>query len=389
MQTAKLGTLVRIIGGGTPDRNNPEYWDGDIPWVTVKDVQSSRITSSQESITEKGLRNSASNLIPAGSIIVPTRMALGKVAINQVPIAINQDLKALTVQQDSIDRDYLHRFLLSKSSYLESRGKGATVKGITLDVLTELDVPIPSLPEQHRLAAILDKADAIRRKRREALNLADEFLRAAFLDMFGDPIANSYGWPVMQLGEVVSRTQIGPFGTQLHQEDYIEGGIPLVNPTHIVEGRICPDSSLTVSMEKYAQLGEYHLTVGDIVMGRRGEMGRCAIVSEIEQGYLCGTGSLFLRPDLAVVLSEYLGRVLSSDSAKAAFERASLGATMPNLNKSIVTCFAMGIPPLSLQQKYAQLDRSVIAAKAKLASQQSEAENLFASLSHRAFQGTL
>lgn len=90
--TALLGDIVQIVGGGTPDRFNPAYWDGPIPWVTVKDVQGDRITGSMESITKLGLDESASNLISPGNIIIPTRMALGKTAINDVPIAINQDL---------------------------------------------------------------------------------------------------------------------------------------------------------------------------------------------------------------------------------------------------------------------------------------------------------
>lgn len=89
----KLGELVKITGGGTPSRIIPEYWDGDIPWVTVKDFISKNIGTAQEKITSLGLKNSASNLIPAKSILMPTRMALGKVAINEIPVAINKILK--------------------------------------------------------------------------------------------------------------------------------------------------------------------------------------------------------------------------------------------------------------------------------------------------------
>ena len=122
MATKKLGDLVSITGGGTPDRSNEAFWGGDIPWVTVKDFKSLEIAGAIEHITALGLKNSAANLIPAGSIIVPTRMALGKAAINTIPVAINQDLKALYVlNPQMVDRDYLFRYLLSKSSYLISR----------------------------------------------------------------------------------------------------------------------------------------------------------------------------------------------------------------------------------------------------------------------------
>lgn len=203
MRVEKLGNLVSITGGGTPDRSNPTFWGGDIPWVTVKDFKSMEIAGASEHITTAGLERSASNLISVGAIIVPTRMALGKAAINSVPVAINQDLKALRVlDQSVVDRDFLFRFLLSKSAYLESQGKGATVKGITLDVLRELEIPLPPRKEQQRIAAILDKADSLRRNRQEAIRLADDFLRATFIDLFGDPVTNSHRWPTQPLESI-------------------------------------------------------------------------------------------------------------------------------------------------------------------------------------------
>jgi len=136
MNSAFLGELVDIRGGGTPSRGNPVYWGGKIPWATVKDFSTTTISGTIESITEKGVAESATNIIPAGNIIVPTRMAIGKAAINLVDIAINQDLKALLIKdQKRVHKEYIFRFLLSKSSYLESSGKGATVKGIRLEVL--------------------------------------------------------------------------------------------------------------------------------------------------------------------------------------------------------------------------------------------------------------
>jgi type I restriction enzyme S subunit len=342
-----------------------------------------------ESITKLGLDESASNLIPAGNIVVPTRMALGRTVINDVPIAINQDLKALIVDSAQIDRDYLYHFLLTKASYFESRGKGATVKGITLDVLKELEVPKPPLVEQRRIANILDKADAIRTKRREVLNLADEFLRSVFLDMFGDPVVNPKGWPMLPLRDCSERIQIGPFGTQLHQEDYIDGGVPIVNPTHIVDGKIRANNLLSISEQLHSKLPEYHLIEGDVIMGRRGEMGRCALVTEVESGFMCGTGSLFIRSDKTKVLPIYLTNVLSSNSAKSAFERASLGATMPNLNKGIVSDFEIGIPPIEHQEKFSNLVAINSRLNKKLVNATAEANVLFNSLQQRAFTGQL
>lgn len=214
MNTIKLGHLVSITGGGTPDRSNPDFWGGNIPWATLKDFKALEISSTMESITDAGLKASTAKIAAAGSIIVPTRMAIGKAAINAVPVAINQDLKALRVlDPEMLDRDYLFRFLLSKATYLESQGKGATVKGITLNILQDLDVPVLPIREQQRIATVLSKADSLRRKRQEAIQLADDLLKAAYLNLVQ---RNPIRAPIeVLLAEVPNASRMGPFASQL------------------------------------------------------------------------------------------------------------------------------------------------------------------------------
>jgi len=278
----------------------------------------------------------------------------------------------------ALNSDEVQRFIQNSS--------GATVGTYTISRAKETETPLPPLAEQKRIAAILDKADAIRRKRQQAIQLADEFLRAVFLDMFGDPVTNPKGWEIKALKDI-SRIQIGPFGTQLHKEDYIKGGIPLVNPTHIVKGQIAPKNDLTISAQKHAELPEYHLKVGDIIMGRRGEMGRCAVVTEKESGWLCGTGSLFVRPNKAGIFSEYLNKFLSSDAIKSYLESESLGATMPNLNKAIVGNIKVPVPSDLVLEQFAKIKEKALVYKA-VSSKFSE-ETVSDSVSQKAFSGNL
>ena len=186
--TIPLGELVTIRGGGTPSRSVPGYWNGSIRWATVKDFKSTELAETEESITPEGLSDSATNVIPAGSVIVPTRMAVGKAAINTINLAINQDLKAL-LPNGEVDSRFLLHFMLAQGQFLESRAQGATVKGIKLDLLRSLPFPKIHRSEQRRIAAILDKADAIRGKRERSIALADDLLKSAFLKMFGNPLA--------------------------------------------------------------------------------------------------------------------------------------------------------------------------------------------------------
>lgn len=150
---ARLGNLVlRNIGGGTPSKSIPEYWNGSIPWASVKDLKSNIIDSTQDTITELGLEKSSSNLIEKGNLIVCTRMGLGKIAINQMPIAINQDLRALYLP-DQLEKEYVIYYF----NTLTLTGKGATVKGINLTELNSLLIPVPPLNEQRRIVSKIKK----------------------------------------------------------------------------------------------------------------------------------------------------------------------------------------------------------------------------------------
>jgi type I restriction enzyme S subunit len=286
-----------------------------------------------------------------------------------------------------VSSSYLYHFLSSPlfRNWTKS-SSGANIKNIRISELASFEIPLPPLAEQKRIAAILDKADAIRRKRQQAIQLADDFLRAVFLDMFGDPVTNPKGWEVRDLKDI-AKIQIGPFGTQLHKEDYIENGIPLINPTHIVKGNIVPKSNLTISERKHGSLPEYHLKVGDIIMGRRGEMGRCAIVNEAENGWMCGTGSLYIRPKKAGVFSEYLNKLLSSQAIKNHLESESQGATMANLNKTIVGNIQIPVPSDEALRQFTLLKVKLL----NLAKSSSEFRNetIFESLSQKAFSGQL
>ncbi|WP_082695999.1 restriction endonuclease subunit S [Aquitalea pelogenes] len=350
----KLGDVAQIVTGSTPSKAREVFWGGSIPFVTPAELDGDEpVSKAAVYVTDLGAVEA--RVVPVNSIMVCCIGSLGKVGIAGCDLITNQQINTLIFDENKVYFKYGYHFCKTLKPYLDHIAPSTTVAIVNKSRFSEIEIPLPPLEEQKRIAAILDKADSLRRKRAQAIALADDFLRATFLEMFGDPVTNPKGWQQSTLNELCEKIQIGPFGTQLHQEDYISGGIPLVNPTHIVKGSICPDSNLTVRPEKYAELTEYHLKLGDIVVGRRGEMGRCALVTEMEDGYLCGTGSLFLRVGRGGVLPEFLERVISSKSAKRFFEQASLGATMPNLNKTIVGNFSFGVPPLDLQEKFLQI----------------------------------
>ena len=158
-EVKRLGDVVaQFVGGGTPSRSNPAYWGEEIPWVTVKDFATFNPRSSQESITRTGLHNSASHLIPRGTLITSTRMALGKAVIYEVDVAINQDLKALFLKS-ILDTRYLCFWFQYHGQSINDLGSGSTVKGISLPDLRKIEFQLPSVSEQTAIATILSDMD--------------------------------------------------------------------------------------------------------------------------------------------------------------------------------------------------------------------------------------
>lgn len=302
------------------------------------------------------------------------------------------EFHVVRAHRDRLDARYLAHFMRQPRIRLEGERKmtgSAGQRRVPEHFLSTLAIPLPPVPEQRRIADILDKANALRPKRRAALAQLDTLTQSIFLDMFGDPATNPKGWPVATLKNCVARIQIGPFGSLLHQEDYVSDGIPLVNPKHIQSGVIEIGRDETVTPEKFQELGVYHLAPGDVVMGRRGEMGRCAIVEAASCPLLCGTGALFLQPDNTQTTSVFLRAMLSSEAIKSRLERLSLGQTLPNLNSRIVECLEIPLPPVTIQHDFAN---RVTASKGLRGIQQNSLawlDALFASLQHRAFRGEL
>ncbi|HQD16202.1 MAG TPA: restriction endonuclease subunit S, partial [Ottowia sp.] len=189
---ATLGEICRFVGGGTPSRKQPDFYTGSIPWVTVKDFKTLRLSDAEEHITEAAVQESATNIVAAGTVLLVTRVGLGKVAIADQPLAINQDIKGLIPSAEVLP-EYLFWFLLSQAHVIERLGTGATVKGVTLQDVKAIEILVPTHAEQRRTVDLLSRAEGILRLRREAQAKAQAILPALFLDLFGDPATNPKG----------------------------------------------------------------------------------------------------------------------------------------------------------------------------------------------------
>lgn len=181
-------------------------------------------------------------------------------------------------------------------------------------------------------------------------------------------------WETIKLGDAVSDVSTGPFGSVLHEKDYVAGGIPLVNPINMVDGAIVPDWSKTVAPATLERLSSYILHEGDLVVARRGDIGRCAVVRRESSGWLCGTGSFFIRPSKRVA-ADFLAYLLSSPDCRTKLVNAATGTTMLNLSNSALKDLLIPLPPLDEQKRivaildeaFEGLDRAAANAKKNLA----------------------
>ena len=252
---------------------------------------------------------------------------------------------------------------------------GAAQPQITRQKLSPVKIAIPPIETQSRIVSELDLLQSIIDKQKAQLRELDNLAQAVFYYMFGDPVENEKGWDKKMIKEI-ARVKIGPFGSLIHTSDYVIGGTPIVNPIHMKNGQIYPDNNFTISDEKKKEMESYLLKKGDVVFARRGEIGRCAIVSEKEDGYLCGTGSLFVR-FIETINEVFVLYLTKSESFINELVSKAKGATMLNINCGIVEDLQLSIPPISLQQSFAAKIESIEKQKAAISQSIAETQRLF------------
>lgn len=385
MNMVALGEVVTIRGGGTPDKSVPAYWNGNIPWASVKDFKDTALTNTIDRITEAGVAASATQIIPAGNIIVPTRMAVGKAAINTIDLAINQDLKAL-IPSDDLDRRYLLHALLANAQKLEDQATGATVKGIKLDALRSLQIPLPPVPEQKRIAGILDQADALRRLRARALEKLSTLGQAIFQEMFGE-VLDSHD--TVHLGEATSKIGSGatPRGGDAA---YKSEGIPLIRSMNVRDGTFSTKGLAFIDADQAGKLNNVAVKAKDILLNITGaSVARVCIAPEDMNGARVNQHVAIIRCT-SNLLPEFLEAFLLLPRIKAKLLNiAEGGATRQAITKAQIQDLEVPRTGLSEQKAFVERRRAVTAQQGYMLHQASTAESLFASLQHRAFRGEL
>ncbi len=253
-------------------------------------------------------------------------------------------------------------------------------------------IPLPPIAEQQRIAAILDKADGIRRDRKQAIALTEDLLRSAFLEMFGDPVAK--GWEMVNVEALLKgekgAIRTGPFGSQLLHSEFVDQGIAVLGIDNAVKNKFRWAEPRFITREKYQQLKRYTIKPGDVLITIMGTCGRCAIVPDdcpeaINTKHLC-----CITLDRKKCLPEFLhSYFLTHPVAQQYLARSAKGAIMAGLNMAIIKGLPVPLVPLQIQQQFRAIKQKIISLREQSFQAKTEDDNLFNSLLQRAFRGDL
>lgn len=389
-----LSDCCKIISGATPRRDIPEYWGGTIPWVTPKDLsklEGSTIEDAPEYITEKGYRSCSTDLLPKGAVLFSSRAPIGHVAIAGRPMCTNQGFKSL-IPGDEVTSLYLYWCLRKLVPEISARGTGTTFKEVSKAVMEEFQIPLPPLPEQKRIAAILDKADAIRRKRQQAVKLTEELLRSVFLDMFGDPVENSKNWPLMLIGKAIKAIETG-WSANSEDRPRENDEWAVLKISSVTSGRFLPEEYKVVAEDK---IDRELLTPkrGDLLFSRANtrELVAATCLVEHDEPKLFLPDKLWkIIPEEEVTCTEYLRYLLAHPKFREKLTKQATGTSgsMLNISQSKVRDIEMPVPPIKLQKQFADYVWRNYSIRNKLEASSQESTNLFNTLLRRAFQGKL
>ena len=384
---ARLDEVAEVVTVTTPATTRPDFYGGEIPFVRPPDLDASDpITDASIRITAAGAEGS--RVLPAGAVLVCCIGSLGKVGFAGVPVATNQQINALVFDRRNVEPRYGYHFCRTLKPLLEHMAPATTVAIVNKTKFSQLRIPLPhpddpkrSLTEQKRIAAVLDKADAIRRRRQKAARLADQLIPCLFYDMFGSPTANSRKWPRRPLGEItlIDAPMVDPrldeyCDLRHYGADRIDRDTGRLLPAKtaredgLISGKFLFD-------DRYVLYSKIRPNLRKVALG--------------EQQALCSADVYPVRPRADILTREFLWALLLTPEFTEFAIKQSGRANIPKINREQFARYDCVVPPLPMQEQFSSRSKHVLTLTSEQANNEHEADNLFNSLVQRAFRGEL
>lgn len=349
---ARLGDVCEIVTGSTPKSGCPEYWNGDINWVTPAELTDDTdvIYETQRKITRQAVIDSSLKPFPCGTVLLSSRAPIGKVAIAGTEMYCNQGFKNL-ICSDKIYNRYLFHFLRSKTQYLNSLGRGATFKEISKSIVADIEIPLPTLEEQRKIAVVLDKISDLTAKRRRQLDKLDELVKSRFVEMFGDVLLDEKKWQKQRLSEIAEIVDPHP---SHRTPPFSKNGIPYIGLTECDYNmyRINFKKARMVSKEILEEhIKRYTIDEGDFIIGKIGTIGKPFWIPK-ERSYVLSANTLLIKPKTSAVCPAYLFDVFQTTYMKHIIELGMKSTSQPAFGIQKAREIAIPLPPMELQKQY-------------------------------------
>ncbi|MEH2255938.1 restriction endonuclease subunit S [Nostoc sp.] len=378
IQRIKYATYLKARVGWHGLTSN-EYLNKGVLLITGTDFENGRINwKICYRVSEERYQQDPYIQIQEGDLLITKDGTIGKVALIQglnEPATLNSGIFVTRPLKGTYSNHFMYWLLKSKvfQTFIDYIKVGTTINHLYQNQLSDFAFPVPSLEIQQAIASFLDRKtaaiDTLIAKKQRLIQLLEE-KRTALINQAvtqglnpNVPMKNSgiawiskipEHWEVSRLSFLSTTIQTGPFGSQLHASEYVENGIPLVNPINIQRGNIVADYQKTVNQEVAIRLSRHKLLIGDLVFARRGELGRCGVINKNNNGWLCGTGCIQVRVSKIKVYPDYLNLFISIPWVASWLSLESVGSTMDNLNTEILSTLPIILPPKEEQIKIFQ-----------------------------------
>jgi type I restriction enzyme S subunit len=385
----ELGNILKSIKtGSTPSTSSPEFFDGSISWFTPADIGETKfLEKSSRTISELGLSKGKAKLFPKNSLLVTCIGNIGRVGILNQPASSNQQITSLNFKSD-IDINFAYYWFLFNQKNIEQLANQAVVPILNNERLQTIEVSYPLVEQQKRIAAILDKADRLRRQRRFAQTLSDSFLQSVFIKMFGDPVSNPMNWETNSIGKYTSLVSSG--STPLGGETvYKKSGVRFIRSQNVLMSDFDFSDIAFIDEEIHKSMKRTHVKKNDVLINITGaSIGRVACYKEetianVNQ-HVC-----IIRLKNKDILPSFLSRQLSMPFYQTTVISSQSGATRQAFNFEQIKDFQIVVPPLPLQEKFAEIVQKFERVRRQQREATRLATHLFQTLLHRAFRGEL
>lgn len=389
----KIGEIFKVTSGGTPSRKRQDYFiDGTIPWVKTGDLKGKYVKGASEFITEEALKNSSAKIFPKNTVLLAMYGAtIGACSILPFEAATNQACGAI-LPSEKCDPNYLFYYLSSIKSDLIKRGVGGAQPNISGSIIKKVEIPLPPLPEQKKIAAILDAADAYRQQTKALIGKYEELGQSLFLEMFGDPVRNEMGWEKVRLQKIIINI-IGGLSLGGEERRLNKGEKAVLKISSVTKGYFRSDQYKVVDAIPESKKLIYPQK-GDLLFSRANTREMVGAVAIVDKNY----DNLFLpdklwRLDFEETKADnfYVKFLLQHDGFRNNLRKVATGTSgsMLNISKAKLRQLLIPLPPIILQNQFASRIQAIESQKAQAEASLGQAEALFGSLLQGAFRGEL